>query len=73
MGPAVGLLEPWACVERAYATEERATLKPDGKTAIAPGFARAGAFSEGVAVVRTPEQRVGVIDVKGGWLVPNPR
>jgi threonine dehydrogenase-like Zn-dependent dehydrogenase len=28
---AVGLLEPWACVERAYATEERATLKPGGK------------------------------------------
>ena len=31
---AVGLLEPWACVERAYATEERATLKPDGKTLV---------------------------------------
>ncbi len=28
---AVGLLEPWACVERAYATEERGTLKADGK------------------------------------------
>lgn len=28
---AVGLLEPWACVERAYATEERGTLKPGGK------------------------------------------
>jgi threonine dehydrogenase-like Zn-dependent dehydrogenase len=28
---AVGLLEPWACVERAYATEERATLMPGGR------------------------------------------
>jgi threonine dehydrogenase-like Zn-dependent dehydrogenase len=28
---AVGLLEPWACVERAYATEERATLKSGGR------------------------------------------
>ncbi|MEX1295362.1 MAG: alcohol dehydrogenase catalytic domain-containing protein [Candidatus Limnocylindrales bacterium] len=28
---AVGLLEPWACVERAYATEERGTLKAGGK------------------------------------------
>ena len=27
---AVGLLEPWACVERAYATRERSTLKTDG-------------------------------------------
>ena len=27
---AVGLLEPWACVERAYATEERRTLKAGG-------------------------------------------
>jgi L-sorbose 1-phosphate reductase len=28
---AVGLLEPWACVERAYATEERGTLKAGGR------------------------------------------
>ncbi|MFO7532266.1 MAG: alcohol dehydrogenase catalytic domain-containing protein [Candidatus Limnocylindrales bacterium] len=28
---AVGLLEPWACVERAYATEERGTLKAAGR------------------------------------------
>jgi hypothetical protein len=27
----VGLLEPWACVERAYATEERGTLAAGGK------------------------------------------
>ncbi len=27
---AVGLLEPWACVERAYATKERGTLKAGG-------------------------------------------
>ena len=30
---AVGLLEPWACVERAYATEERGTLKAGGEAA----------------------------------------
>ncbi len=28
---AVGLLEPWACVERAYATDERGTLKAGGR------------------------------------------
>lgn len=28
---AVGLIEPWACVERAYATEERGTLLAGGK------------------------------------------
>ena len=28
---AVGLLEPWACVERAYATEERSTLQAGGR------------------------------------------
>jgi NADPH:quinone reductase-like Zn-dependent oxidoreductase len=28
---AVGLLEPWACVERAYATEERGMLATGGK------------------------------------------
>ncbi len=28
---AVGLLEPWACVERAYATLERGTLKAGGR------------------------------------------
>jgi len=31
---AVGLLEPWACVERAYATEERQTLKAGGRTLV---------------------------------------
>ena len=31
---AVGLLEPWACVERAYATEERGTLKAGGKSLV---------------------------------------
>ena len=28
---AVALLEPWACVERAYATEERSSLTPGGR------------------------------------------
>ncbi len=31
---AVGLLEPWACVERAYATSERQTLKAGGQTLV---------------------------------------
>ena len=37
---AVGLLEPWACVERAYATEERRTLKADGKLLVVADAAR---------------------------------
>jgi hypothetical protein len=41
---AVGLLEPWACVERAYATEERGTLKVGGATLVVaePGHAIEG-------------------------------
>ena len=42
---AVGLLEPWACVERAYATEERGTLKAGGKTLV---VAEAGHVIEGL-------------------------
>ena len=30
-GSAVGLLEPWACVERSYASEERGRLAPQGR------------------------------------------
>ncbi len=30
-GSAVALLEPWACVERSYASEERGTLTPGGR------------------------------------------
>jgi len=43
---AVGLLEPWACVERAYATEERGTLKVGGATLV---VADAGHAIEGLA------------------------
>lgn len=31
---AVALVEPWACVENSYATAERRTIKPGGKTLI---------------------------------------
>ncbi len=47
---AVGLLEPWACVERAYATEERGTLKSEGKLLV---VADAGHVIEGVAELIT--------------------
>ena len=43
---AVGLLEPWACVERAYATEERSTLAPGGKLLV---VAESGRVIEGLA------------------------
>ncbi len=33
-GSAVGLVEPWACVERSYASEERAGLTPGGRLLI---------------------------------------
>jgi threonine dehydrogenase-like Zn-dependent dehydrogenase len=38
---AVGLLEPWACVERAYATEERGTLKSGGALLVVAETGRA--------------------------------
>ena len=43
---AVGLLEPWACVERAYATEERSSLRTGGRTLV---VADAGHAIEGLA------------------------
>jgi len=42
---AVGLLEPWACVERAYATEERGTLAAGGKLLV---VAESDHFIEGL-------------------------
>ena len=42
---AVGLLEPWACVERAYATEERGTLAAGGKLLV---VAESGHVIEGL-------------------------
>ncbi len=38
---AVGLLEPWACVERAYATQERGTLKAGGRLLVVTDPGRA--------------------------------
>lgn len=65
---AVALLEPWACVERAYATAERGTLKPAGRLLVAADAghtidgiealldaATPGAF---IAVVPDPAQRL---------------
>jgi threonine dehydrogenase-like Zn-dependent dehydrogenase len=43
---AVALLEPWACVERAYATEERATLTTGGRLLV---VVEAGHAIEGLA------------------------
>jgi threonine dehydrogenase-like Zn-dependent dehydrogenase len=43
---AVALLEPWACVERAYATEERSHLTPGGRLLV---VADAGHAIEGLA------------------------
>jgi threonine dehydrogenase-like Zn-dependent dehydrogenase len=34
-GSAVALLEPWACVEKSYASEERGTLTPGGRLLVA--------------------------------------
>ena len=43
---AVGLLEPWACVERSYATHERQGLAPGGRLLV---VADAGRTVEGLA------------------------
>jgi len=52
-GSAVGLLEPWACVERSYASDERATLTPGGRLLVVaePGHAIHG-LDELLAAVR---------------------
>ncbi len=65
---AVALLEPWACVERAYATEERGTLKPGGRLLVVADAGRTidgiealletAIPAEFVAVVAEPMQRV---------------
>ena len=39
-GSAVGLLEPWACVERSYASEERSTLTTGGRLLVVADAAR---------------------------------
>ncbi len=39
-GSAVGLLEPWACVERSYATAERSGLAQDGRVLVVAGAGR---------------------------------
>ena len=43
-GSAVALLEPWACVEKSYANDERRTLLPGGRllVAVEPGAPLAG-------------------------------
>jgi len=58
---AVGLLEPWACVERAYATEERATLRAGGRALV---VADEGHAVEGLAelvAASTPAEIVAVV------------
>ena len=57
---AVGLLEPWACVERAYATEERDTLKAGGQLLI---VADAGHAIEGVAELMAAAKPSGITAV----------
>jgi threonine dehydrogenase-like Zn-dependent dehydrogenase len=44
-GSAVALLEPWACVEKSYATRERRTLLPGGRLLVVAG---PGAALEGL-------------------------
>jgi len=66
---AVGLLEPWACVERAYATEERNTLKAGGRTLV---VADPGHVIEGLAELvgaATPAEIVALVpDTERGAL-----
>jgi threonine dehydrogenase-like Zn-dependent dehydrogenase len=72
---AVGLLEPWACVERAYATEERNTLKAGGRLLVVveadqtidglDGLLTASRPAELVAVVADPLRRTVLETVAG--------
>jgi threonine dehydrogenase-like Zn-dependent dehydrogenase len=54
---AVALLEPWACVERAYASEERSSLTPGGSLLV---VAEAGHHIDGLAslVATADPQRI---------------
>jgi threonine dehydrogenase-like Zn-dependent dehydrogenase len=58
---AVGLLEPWACVERAYATEERNTLKAGGRTLVVIDAGHTAAGVEALISASTPGELVAVV------------
>jgi threonine dehydrogenase-like Zn-dependent dehydrogenase len=66
---AVALLEPWACVERAYATQERGGLKPEGRLLV---VADSGRVIEGlddlvaVAATRDVSQVLGSAELPDG-------
>jgi hypothetical protein len=52
---AVALVEPWACVEAAYAWGERQTLKPGGKLLVVVSGGRTAAGLETLLAQATPE------------------
>ena len=58
---AVGLLEPWACVERAYATEERATLRPAGRLLVVVDAGHTIDGIDALLAVATPAELVAVV------------
>jgi L-sorbose 1-phosphate reductase len=53
---AVALLEPWACVERAYATEERGNLMPGGRLLVVAETGRTIEGLAGLVVADAPGQ-----------------
>lgn len=77
---AVALLEPWACVERAYATEERAGLRAGGRLLVVADRGRAidgvdallAASRPGslMAITAEPTQRVTLETIAGSEGVP---
>jgi threonine dehydrogenase-like Zn-dependent dehydrogenase len=53
-GSAVGLLEPWACVEKSYASEERRALAPGGRLLIVAEAGRAFTGLESLVAASRP-------------------
>jgi threonine dehydrogenase-like Zn-dependent dehydrogenase len=58
---AVGLLEPWACVERAYATEERGTLLRGGRLLVVVDRGQTIDGLEALISTSSPGELVGVV------------
>jgi len=53
-GSAVGLLEPWACVEKSYASEERGALTPGGRLLVVAEADRAFTGLEALVAASRP-------------------
>jgi threonine dehydrogenase-like Zn-dependent dehydrogenase len=69
---AVGLLEPWACVERSYATRERQGLAPGGRLLVVTEPGRVADGLDALLAAATPGETVTVAADVAGTLPAGP-